>query len=84
MPETLGDRQFEAYRRVQPGRLVKNRGWDDSNLHHEEFALAVVDPEGNPVADQQVVRLLNDLLLTLQVTNKHLEMLTGETIELGV
>ncbi len=66
MAESLGDRQFESFRRVQPGRVVKNRTGEAS--HHEEYAIAVVgvDGESLPLTTEQ---LLGQLVLEQRLTN---------------
>lgn len=61
--ERLTDRQFETLRRVQPDRLAPNRG--GSQYHYEEYATAVVDPDGNPIVSP-VEQLLLELIIEVR------------------
>ena len=63
MAESLGNRQFQSLRRVQPNRLVDNS--DGAGRHHEEYAVAVVDPEGSGIG-QTTEELLGEILLELR------------------
>lgn len=81
MAESLSDRQFETYRRVSPGRLIRNRG--DAARHKEEYATAVVGIDGSPVVPYVLEDLMEMLLLEQRRTNLLLEMLTGQEVSLS-
>jgi hypothetical protein len=74
--ESLTDRQFEAFRRVQPGRKVKNRKSPETT-HSEEYAIAVVDTEGQPVA-VDAGQLLRQLVLLQSETNLMLSIIASQ------
>ncbi len=71
---TLNDRQFQSYRKSRPGRVVV-----DKTPHREEFAQAVVDADGAPLADP-LTDLLSQMLAEQRRTNLLLQILTGEEV----
>ena len=80
MAESLSDRHFESYRRVQPGRLAPNRL--GGGQHHEEYAQAVVGIDGEPVA-LTTEQMLLALLWETRRTNMLLQLLTGKEVTIG-
>lgn len=82
MAESLGDRQFESARRVRPGRLVPNRRSASHVLHSEEYATAVVDADGKPLA-LAIENLLEAILMEQRRTNALLQALTGQEVTIA-
>ena len=80
MAESLSDREFESKRRVRPDRLVRNR--TGGGQHHEEYAVAVVDEDGQPLGVTTSEVLLS-LLWETRRTNMLLQLLTGKEVTIG-
>ena len=75
---SLTDRQYQAFRRVRPGRSVSEA---DGSRHAEQYATAVVDPDGLPVV-ADIPLLLSQMLLELRRLNLQLALLSG--VEVGL
>ena len=76
---SLNDRQYQAFRRVRPGRQISEA---DGSRHAEQYATAVSDADGNPVI-ADVPTLLRELILETRRTNLFLQMLTGQEVVLA-
>ena len=83
---SLTDRQFQTIRQVRPGRKTKDRIDPEADKpqpkHPEEYAVAVADADGNPIIGK-LPALIELLVGELRRTNKLLEVLTGEEIDLS-
>lgn len=86
MAGTLGDRHYQSYRLVQPGRRVlvahpleytDKRGGDQA----EEYAIAVVGPDGGGIEVMSLAELMGELIYELRALRVAM-MLQGTAADL--
>ena len=77
---SLGDRNFQSFRRVWPGRTTTDPDLD--SRHREEYAQAVVAPDGGPITGN-VEGVLGEILVQLKMLNMQMRFLTNEEVSLS-